>query len=206
MSTETRKILEQIFNGQMPVKRNNPKPGQSPFYYVAFQSDDNDEEPIAADVADNNGLGESSGDRKTFLPAEGVSGFLPAVPSLTEPMPAGGAPFVAEPYFLQETGQDEREKERKAADAALKALLIEEEGNVPHMYLDTVGDVTYCVGHRSASPEEAARCPWYKKMSGNVERDRTNLAGRDRVLQTHRYVQTLPYGQKYGADTFAKKK
>ena len=89
MSTETRKILEQIFTGQMPVKRNNPKPGQSPFYYVAFQSDDNDEEPIAADGADNNGLGESSGDRKTFLPAEGVSGFLPAVPSLTEPMPAG---------------------------------------------------------------------------------------------------------------------
>ena len=61
MSTETRKILEQIFTGQMPVKRNNPKPGQSPFYYVAFQSDDNDEEPIAADGADNNGLGESSG-------------------------------------------------------------------------------------------------------------------------------------------------
>ena len=43
MSTETRKILEQIFTGQMPVKRNNPKPGQSPFYYVAFQSDDNNE-------------------------------------------------------------------------------------------------------------------------------------------------------------------
>ena len=79
MSTETRKILEQIFTGQMPVKRNNPKPGQSPFYYVAFQSDDNDEEPIAADGADNNGLGESSGDRKTFLPAEGVSGFLPII-------------------------------------------------------------------------------------------------------------------------------
>ena len=205
MSTETRKILEQIFTGQMPVKRNNPKPGQSPFYYVAFQSDDNDEEPIAADGADNNGLGESSGDRKTFLPAEGVSGFLPAVPSLTEPMPAGGVPFVAEPYFLQETGQDEREKERKAADAALKALLIGEEGNVPHMYLDTVGDVTYCVGHRSASPEEAARCPWYKEVSGSVERDRTNLADRDRVFHTHRYVQTLPYGQNYGAGTFEDK-
>ena len=69
MSTETRKILEQIFTGQMPVKRNNPKPGQSPFYYVAFQSDDNNEEPIAADGAGNSGLGESSGDR-TFLPAE----------------------------------------------------------------------------------------------------------------------------------------
>lgn len=105
MSTETRKILEQIFTGQMPVKRNNPKPGQSPFYYVAFQSDDNDEEPIAADGADNNGLGESSGDRKTFLPAEGVSGFLPAVPSLTEPMPAGGVPFVAEPYFCRKQGR-----------------------------------------------------------------------------------------------------
>lgn len=70
------------------------------------------------------------------------------------------------------------------------------------MYLDTVGDVTYCVGHRSASPEEAARCPWYKEVSGNVERDRTNLADRDRVLQTHRYVQTLPYGQNYGASIF----
>lgn len=129
MSTETRRILEQIFNGQMPVKRNNPKPGQSPFYYVAFQSDDNDEEPIAADMTYNKGLGESPGSQKTFLPAESVNGFLPAVPSLTEPMPAGGAPFVAEPYFLRELRQDEREMERKAADAALKALLIGEEGN-----------------------------------------------------------------------------
>lgn len=39
--------------------------------------------------------------------------------------------------------------------ANLKQLLIENEGNIPYMYLDTVGRVTVGVGHMIASPSLA---------------------------------------------------
>ena len=48
----------------------------------------------------------------------------------------------------------------------LRALLIQNEGRVEHMYLDTVGNVTVGVGHLLASVERAQLLPFNNRSTG----------------------------------------
>lgn len=50
----------------------------------------------------------------------------------------------------------------------LKAMLIDEEGNLPHMYLDTVGLVTVGVGHMIPSAEAARGLNFVVRADGSA--------------------------------------
>ena len=100
-----KKILEQIFTGQMPVKRNNPKPGQSPFYYVAFQSDDNDEEPIGRGWGGQQRFGRKFGRPENFSAGGRRERISSRRPIIDRANAGRRRAVVAEPYFCRKQGR-----------------------------------------------------------------------------------------------------
>ncbi|MBV0933333.1 lysozyme family protein [Marinobacterium weihaiense] len=74
--------------------------------------------------------------------------------------------------------------------------LEQQEGRIAHMYRDTRGFITIGVGHLLTSEHDALALPL-------VHRDSGLPASADTIRAEYRKLATRPYGQRYGASSFA---
>ncbi|WP_240457539.1 hypothetical protein [Vibrio neptunius] len=71
------------------------------------------------------------------------------------------------------------------------------EGKVPHMYLDTRGNVTVGVGYLIANTHQAKELQLIHSSSGKI-------ATKSEIIKEFTQIRRLPYGRKYGAGFYQK--
>ncbi len=179
----TRETIEAIFNGELPIERITPKPGQSKFYYIAPQGT-NEYSPLSEEI-------------KTIDIPEDY--FAPQPVGSPVPAATGG---VDDPNnWYSDALYFDNPEQRLMNETAID--IQEFENTIPHPYLDTKGFITTGAGMNVDKWKKFNRINWLVNGRPATEQEKRNGFERFEYLKNpNNFGGRQQYGQQIAAKRF----